>query len=316
MPSGLAISAASERRRARTARQLAIGLAFLSPWLIGFLSLTLYPMLASAYYSLTEFNIVTASRWVGLGNYVSALRDPEVRLAIGNTLYMVVVGIPIQQVSAFLFASLLNIRVRGQNVFRTVYFLPYLMPPVAAGLMWTYMLNPKYGLVNSILRLVGVRGPAWLLNPLWAKPALILIWVWSLGSATLIYLAALQDVPKELYESAQIDGAGRWARMRNITIPMVSAVTLFNVVMAIISAFQIFTTPYILAQTSSGGGAGAAVQGAPQGSLLFYTIYLYANAFTYLRMGYASALAWILFALIFVFTVLVIRWYLPKQTVM
>ncbi len=301
------------RRRGTVARQLTIGLLFLSPWLVGFLALTAYPMLASIWYSFSEFNIVTTPRWVGTANYVQALADPLVKQALGNTLYMVVIGTPIYQVSAFLFASLLNLRVRWQNTFRTIYFLPYLMPPVAAALMWTFILNPRFGLVNSLLSLVGITGPPWLLSPLWSKPALILMGVWSLGSATLIYLAALQDVPRELYESAEIDGAGRLARVWNITIPMITAVTLFNVVMNIIGTFQIFTTPYVLAQTSTGEGAGAAIRGAPQGSMLFYTIYLYANAFTYLRMGYASALAWLLFLIIFVFTVLVIRWSMPRQ---
>lgn len=311
MSSGLAISAASERRRARTALRLAIGLAFMSPWLVNFLGFTVYPMLASIWYSFSEFNIVTAPRWVGTANYAEALADPLVKLALGNTLYMVVIGIPIDQISAFLFASLLNLKVHWRNTFRTMYFLPYLMPPVAAALMWSFILNPRYGLVNSLLSMVGITGPMWLHSPVWSKPALILMNVWSLGSATLIYLAALQDVPRELYESAEIDGAGRFARMRYITIPMISAVTLFNVVMSIIGTFQIFTTPFILAQSQ--GGTGGAIRGAPQGSLLFYNIYLYANAFNYLRMGYASALAWLLFAIIFAFTVLVIRWRMPRQ---
>lgn len=279
---------------------MALGLAFASPWLIGFLAFIAYPAAASFYYSLTEFNLFKAPVWIGLENYRRLLfDDPQFRLALGNTVYLTLVGVPAQLVFAFLTALLLNLPIRGQAIARTVFVLPSVMPAVAAGLLWLWLLNPQIGPVNYVIdEILGLRSPNWFGDPAWAKPSIILMTLWGVGSTTIIYLAGLQNVPRELYEAAAIDGASMASKLWNITVPMLSPVTLFNLITGVIWSLQFFTLPYII----SGGATGE-----PQGSLLFYSTYLYANAFSYLKMGYASALAWILFLITVVVSLALLR---------
>jgi multiple sugar transport system permease protein len=281
-------------------------LAFASPWIIGFLIFTIGPMLASFYYSFTEFNIFQAPKWVALDNYSQLLfRDELFGLSLKNTAYMVFVGIPFIQAFALLTALLLNMKVKGLALYRTVYFLPAVMPAVAVSILWTWIFNPQLGVINLVLRALGLPEPGWVASPVWSKPTLILLAMWQTGTITAIYVAGLQNVPRELYESAQLDGAGRWSQFSYITLPMISSVILFNVIMGVIWAFQYFTNAYIVSRLS--GGAGGPNTGAPLGSLLFYSLYLYSNAFYYFKMGYASALAWILFLVILAVTVLLLR---------
>lgn len=276
-------------------RAQAIGLAFASPWLIGLTVFGLYPILASFYYSLCRYNIVRPPRLVGLQNYELLMQDPLFWKSLWNTFYLVLFGLPLQLGCALLCALLLNARVRGQSVFRTLMYLPAVMPVVATSILWVWVLNPEYGLFNSILGYLGVRGPGWLSDPAWSKPALILVGIWSLGNTMIIFLAGLQQVPTALYEAATVDGAGPWQRFRAVTIPMISPVILFNLIMGIIGSFQYFTQVYVMTATIDGGGRGA---GGPEFSTLVYPLYLYQNAFVYFRMGYASAMAWVLFVLV------------------
>jgi multiple sugar transport system permease protein len=302
----LGIQGLIRRRSKQTLRNLGWGLAFASPWIIGFLIFTIGPMLASLYYSFTEFNIFQAPKWIGLDNYSQLLtRDELFGLSLKNTAYMVFVGVPFIQAFALLTAILLNLKVRGVALYRTIYFLPAVMPAVAVSILWTWIFNPQLGVVNLVLRAFHLPEPGWIASPLWSKPTLILLSVWQTGTITAIYVAGLQNVPRELYESAQLDGAGRWSQFWYITLPMISSVILFNVIMGVIWSFQYFTNAYIVSRL--GGGAGGPNTGAPLGSLLFYSLYLYANAFYYFKMGYASALAWILFLVIMVVTVLLLR---------
>jgi multiple sugar transport system permease protein len=276
-----------------------LGLAFASPWILGFLLFTLYPMVASAYYSFTLFNVVKPPKFIGLENYRYLFtQDKLLHKALLNTLYVTVFINPASLAFGFLCASLLNLKVRGQALYRTLYILPIVMPGVATGVLWRWLMNPNVGLFNTILGYVGIRGPAWWVSPLWSKPSLIIMELWLNGIVTIIYLAGLQGIPQELYEAAEMDGAGRLRKMWHITIPMVSGVTLFNLVTGLIWSFQLFTEPFVI----------SGVLGDPQLSMLFYSVYLYANAFKYLKMGYASAMAWILFFIVLMVTYLTMRW--------
>ncbi len=280
-------------------RKLWWGLVFASPWMLGFLMFTLYPMAASAYYSLTFYNVVKAPRFIGLDNYVYLFtKDKLVLKALTNTLFVSVFVNPASLAFGFLCASLLNMKVRGQALYRTLYVLPIVMPGVATGVLWQWIMNPTIGLINTLLGYIGIRGPAWWGSATWTKPSLIIMELWLNGIVTIIYLAGLQQIPKELYESAEIDGAGKARQMWHITIPMVSGVTLFNLITGLIWSFQLFTEPFII--------AGA--DGGPEMSLLFYAVLLYSNAFQYLKMGYASAMAWVLFFVVLAVTLITLRW--------
>jgi multiple sugar transport system permease protein len=210
------------------------------------------------------------------------------------------VGVPAQLIVAFLTALLLNVKIRGMALYRTAYLLPAFMPIVPIALLWQMMFNSDTGIVNLTLGSLGLPQPGWFTDPAWSKPGLILLTLWTIGTTTIIYLAALQDVPAHLYEAAELDGAGSLGRLWHVTLPMVSPATLFNLITGMIGTFQIFGTAYVI------GGSGNAGVGKPQGSLLFYLLYLWKSAFSYLRFGYASAMAWILFVIIMVCTVILL----------
>jgi multiple sugar transport system permease protein len=270
-------------------RELFAGLAFASPYIIGVVIFLAYPIVASFYYGFTRYDIPLPPVWVGLRNYISIFTsDRRFFRALGNSAYLTFIGIPIQLVFALFCAMLLNMKIRGHAIWRTIYVLPTLMPAVAMAILWNWILNPQLGLVNHLLGLVGIRGPLWFASPAWSKPSVILMQTWSVGFMTVLYLAALQGVPHELYEAAMIDGAGQLRRFFSITVPLISSVTLFQLITGIIWSLQFFAQAYII-------GGGGATPGQPQGSLLFYSLYLYVEAFEYLNMGYASALGWILF---------------------
>lgn len=276
---------ARTRRGGQERRNLRNGLLFASPWIFGFLVFTLYPIAASLYYSFCAYSGLSAPRWIGLENYREMfLADDVFWKALWNTVYMVVIALPLGLASALGLAILLNQKVRGINVYRTIYYLPSLVPTVAASILWLWLFNPEIGLINTLLAHVGVSGPAWLGDPAWSKPALVLMGVWGAGGGVIIYLAGLQDVPASLYEAASLDGAGAWSRFWNVTLPMISPVIFFNLIMGIIGMFQYFTQAYVM----TGGG--------PQDSTMFYALRLFGSAFVDWRMGYASAMAWVLFA--------------------
>jgi multiple sugar transport system permease protein len=279
--------------RIRPWRDLATGLAFLSPWLAGFVGLLLVPIGLSFYYSLCDYSLLQPPLYVGLDNYRDLLADEVFWKSLGNTAYYAAMALPGGLLVSLGLALALNVRTAGQSVYRTIVFLPSLVPVVASAMVWLWLFNAKLGLINSVLAMAGVEGPGWLTDPRWAMPALAIMSLWGVGHTVVIYLAGLQDVPVELYEAAAMDGAGPWRRLWHVTLPLLSPVIFFNLVMAIIQALQVFTIPYIM---TPGGN--------PARATYFYTMYLYDNAFTYPKMGYASAMAWIQLAIILALTAL------------
>jgi multiple sugar transport system permease protein len=278
-------------------RNLMLGLAFISPWIAGFLAFTLYPIAASLCYSFCDYDVLSRPVWTGALNYRDMATDGVFRKSLYNTLYFAALAIPLGLVSSLLLAVLLNQAVRGRSVFRAIFFLPSLIPVVASSMIWLWILNGNFGLLNHALATIGIRHPPqWLADPAWTKPSLILMSVWGVGHAVVIYLAALQDVPRSLYEAADIDGAGPWAKLRHVTLPIISPVIYFNLIMGIIGSLQVFGQAYIMF-----GGGG------PNRSALFYAVYLYQNAFEYRQMGYACAMAWVLFLIILGLTWLATR---------
>jgi ABC-type sugar transport system permease subunit/ABC-type glycerol-3-phosphate transport system substrate-binding protein len=265
------------------------GLVMASPFLLGLLVFSGGPILASAVYSFCHYTILKPASFVGLENYRRLLReDPLFWTSVHNTLYFALVGVPLMVSFALVLALLLNQPVRGRRLFRTIFFLPSIISGVAVSILWLWLLNPETGLINSALGLVGVRGPLWLQSTEWAKPAIILMSLWGVGGSMIIFLAGLQGIPRHLYEVAVLDGAGPWTRFWSVTFPFLTPTIFFNVLVGFIGAFQIFTPAYVM---TSGG---------PADSTLFYALYLFRQGFEYFSMGYASALAWVLFAIVMV----------------
>jgi len=272
---------------------------FLLPWTIGFLAFMLYPMVASFVYSFSIYHARAPLEFVGLKNYIDLFKDDLFWKSLSNTLYMVVLGVPITLLASFACAVLLNLKVRGQSIYRVIYFLPSIVPTVASTILWLWILNPQAGILNTMLGLVGIEGPNWMSNPAWSKPGLILLGLWGMGGTIIIYLSGLQDVPVSLLEAAELDGASWWQRLWHITVPMVSPITLFNLITGVIATFQYFAQAYVF--------RGFQGLGYPLNSTLFYSVNLYQNAFLYLKMGYASAMAWILFLIILGCTLLLLK---------
>ena len=273
------------------ARRQLVGYLFIAPWLIGFLVFTAGPFLASVYLSFTKYDILSPPQWVGIANYQSLLRDdPLFWKSLLVTIRYGVVAVPLGTCGAVMLALLLNLEVKGIAVFRTIFYLPSIVPTVATSMVFIWLLNPQIGLINSLLRNFGIVGPAWLSDARWAPWTLVFMALWGVGGGMVIYLAGLKDIPTYLYEAAIIDGASAFTRMRRITLPMLTPVIFFNVVMGVIGAFQYFTQAYIL------------TQGGPEESTTFYALYLFNRAWRYLDMGYASAMAWVLFLIVVVVT--------------
>jgi multiple sugar transport system permease protein len=264
---------------------------FASPWIVGFLVFYLGPMLASAYLSLTNYSVLMPTTFVGLYNYEQMLVDETLRLAIWNTAYYTLVAVPIGAAVSLAVAVLLNRRdIRGRSFLRAAYYIPSIMPVVALSILWIWLLQPRFGLINSFLGLIGVDGPNWLGDPAWSKLGMVLMSLTGIGFNMVIFLAALQGVPAHLYEAAELDGANGWQRFLNVTVPMISASIFYVMVIGLINSFQIFTQAYVM------------TDGGPADSTLFYVLYLYRYAFDYFKMGYASALAWLLFVVIIALT--------------
>lgn len=285
-----------QRRKAQERRRLLHGLLFVSPWLLGFLLFTAYPVGASLYYSMTDFPVLRPPRWIGGGNYITLLFHDEYfwRFAVTNTAYMFL-ELPASVAMGVGMAMLLNQKLKGMSLYRTCFYLPSVVPTVAISMLWLWMLNPQYGLANVFLQKFHLNPLGWLTDTRWSKPSFILMDLWGVGGGMVIYLAALQNVPEHLYEAALLDGAGAWARFRNVTLPMISPVIFFNVILGIIGTFQYFTQTYIM------------TRGGPELSTLFYALYLFQNAFEFFRLGYACAMAWVLFLITLVATLIVFR---------
>ncbi len=259
---------------------------FAAPWIIGFVLFMAYPLISSFYFSFTNYSVLKPAKWVGISNYQELFTDEIFFTCLANTAFYVVGAVPLGTVMAIALALLLNSKVKGLAVYRTLFFLPSLVPMVALGTLFLWVFNGDYGLMNAGLKTVGITPPNWLGDPAWAKWTLILIAMWGCGNAMIIYLAGLQDVPVSLYEAADLDGAKAWAKTKNVTLPMLSPVILFNVIMGMIGSIQVFAVPYVMFPG-----------GAPARSTYFFAAYLYDNAFQFQRMGYASAMGWVMFVI-------------------
>jgi multiple sugar transport system permease protein len=272
------------------------GWLLIAPWVIGFLAFTAGPMLASIGISLTRWDLLTPPKWIGLENYVRMLTDdPSVGRSLRVTTVYAFVSVPLSVILGLFVALLLNQKIRFQNLVRTIYYLPSVVSGVAVALLWRWVFSGDFGLLNVMLSWIGIRGPAWLSDSRYALPALIIMSLWGVGGGMVIYLAGLQSVPSQLYEAAEIDGANPFQRFWSITLPMISPVIFFQTIMGIIGALQVFTQAFIM------------TDGGPKDATLFFLLYLYRNAFQFFKMGYASALAWVLFIYILVLTLLVLR---------
>ena len=277
--------------RAREARAFYLCIA---PWALGFLVFTAGPILASVYFSFTSYDIVSTPAFVGLQNFRELFSDPLFYKSLGNTFYFVALLVPLTMILSFALALLLNQKVRLLPLYRTVYYLPSIVPFVASAILWMWLLQPQFGLVNGGLKAIGIRPPTWLASEIWSKPALVLMMLWGSGGTMLIYLAGLQGVPQSLLEAAEIDGAGTLSRFLHVTLPMMTPTIFFTLTMGIINTFQVFSTVYVM--TSGMGG--------PLDSTLVYLLYLFRQAFVFFRMGYASAMALILFLIVLVVTII------------
>ena len=277
-------------------RRLVTGLLFVSPWLIGLITWTIYPLISSFYYSFTRYDMLRPAVFLGLGNYIELFTtDPNFKKVLANTLFYVGIGVPLGVAAAFLMSTLLNTRIFGRPFFRAIFFLPAIVPVVVVAMVWGFLLNAQFGIINATLRGLGLPVINFLTNPDLAKPSMILIYIWAQGYAIVIFLATLQDVPRTLYEAATVDGANNWQKFWNITIPLCTPVILFNLVTGFIYAFQEFTLPWLI------------TRGGPNQATEFYALHLYRNAFVFLRMGKAAALAWILFIIILIFTYILFK---------
>lgn len=268
---------------------------FMLPVILGLLLFYLGPMIASLYFSFTNYNMLRAPSWIGLANYRELAQDDLFWKSLRVTVMYSVISVPMVLLLALGLALLLNQKFRGVTFFRTMYYLPTVMSGVAVATLWRWIFNTDYGILNLMLDKIGIRGPAWLTDSRWAIWALILTSLWTVGGSMLIFLAGLQGIPNDLYEAASIDGAGAWSKFRNITAPLISHVTFFNLVLGIIGALQVFTEAFVL----TGGG--------PNNSTMLLSVLLYRNAFEYLKMGYASAIAWIMFLIVLALTLVVFR---------
>jgi multiple sugar transport system permease protein len=285
-------------KRALHGNRWPLGVAFCLPAIVGLLLLTAYPVLASLWFSLCDYPIFDPPRFIGLANYAEMARDPLLWQSLWNTAYFALFAVPLGMVAGLGLALLLNLRVRGQAFYRTMFFLPSIVPLIATCVLWNQVLNPQHGLLNEWLRALGLPEawlPGWLTDERWSKPGLLLMSVWGCGGGMVLYLAALQDVPRELLEAADLDGAGPWHRFRHVTLPMISPVLLFTLVTGLIHAVQYFAQAYVM----TGGG--------PWDSTRFFALHLFDAAFTEYRLGYASAMAWVMFVVVLAVSLVVMK---------
>lgn len=290
-----------QRRAKRFNRREAMaGYLFISPWIVGFLVFTLGAMLYSLVISFTHYNLATnLARPAGLSNYAGLLSDPNVALSLGNTLFYAVLAVPLEIVFALFLAMLLNRVGRGAGVFRTLFYLPKMTPAVATASIFLLLLNGNSGAINTALGFLGIQGPQWLVDPSWVKPSIVLMTLWGVSGTMVIFLAALKNVPRDLYEVAELDGAGPVRRFFSITVPLISPTIFFNVVVLTIAALQVFDQAYLLFWRDQGSSA-------PEASL-FYGVYLFQEAFRTFNFGFAAAMAWLLFVIILLITLVQTR---------
>ena len=290
------IANSAKRRMTRGERADMLGFfAFASPWLLGFLCLTLIPMAASLYISFTSWNLMTSPTWVGIANIKEVFADPLFYQALKVTFTYAFIAVPLNITISLFISLLLNNKLRGMNLFRTIFYMPAVVSGVVVAIVWLWVFQPEFGIINNLLKLIGIQGPKWVYDEHWAMPSMIIMSLWNVGGSIVMYLAALQNVSTELYEASMIDGAGWWRKLFHITLPSISPILLFTVITGFINAMQTFSQAFIM----TGGG--------PNNATLFYAYYVYNNAFRWHKMGIAATLAWIMFILIFVLTMIIIR---------
>lgn len=288
-------TAPAKPRLSFSAKQTIYGYIFIGPFILGFLLWFLAPTAVSAWLSLTEWNLITPPKFIGLKNFLHLFDDKLLLQSIKVTAVYSLISVPVGLALGFLLALLMNTKVRGIRLFRTIYYLPSIVPAVANAVLWAWIFNSEFGLLNVVLGVFGIPKIKWLIDTHYALPAIILMGFWGVGGGMIIYLAGLQGIPEVYYEAAEIDGAGRWLQLWNITIPLMGPVLFFNLIMGIIGSFQVFTVGYLL------------TDGGPQNSTLFYVLYLYRVGFRNLEMGYAAALGWLLFFIILLLTLIVFK---------
>ena len=297
---GRRLAARKTRRGKMERREERAFYLFISPWIIGFILFSAGPVLGSFVISFTQWSMLSAPSWTGPTNYQRLVNDPLFWQALANTLYFAAGSVGLGLILSFLLALLLNQQVKGMAPFRTIFYLPSVCSGVAVAILWTTIFNPDFGLINSALRAVGITGPQWLADPSWAMPAMIVMSLWGVGGSMVIYLAGLQGIPQLLYEAAALDGAGALRKFWHVTVPMMSPIIFFNLIVGVIGSFQAFVQMYVM------------TNGGPANATLVYLLYLYRTAFEDFDMGYASALAWVLFLILLAITlgqlVLAKRW--------
>jgi multiple sugar transport system permease protein len=279
-------------------REAVAGYLFVLPWIVSLLVFTAYPVLASLYFSFTDYTVLEPPRWIGAENYRAlSTTDPSFWTAVYNSAYYALISVPLGLLVSLSLALVLNMRATGIGLYRTLFYLPALAPPVAGTIIFIVMFNSQGGIVNQTLAFFGLPTPGWFSDPAWSKPGLIILSLWGMGASALIFLAGLKDIPQSLLEAAAIDGANAWQRLRHITLPLLTPVTLFNLVMGVIGSFQVFVSAFVIGNTT----------GRPLESTLMYMVLIYRNAFRYFKMGYASALAVLLFVVILIVTLTIFR---------
>ena len=294
-----------DKRKIRWKNELE-GFLFVLPWIIGFFLFSLYPIFMSGYYSFTDFSAIKDPKWVGIDNYKDLFLDPLFYRSMINTLIYVAFSVVLCIFMALIIASMLNGKWRGRTIFRSIFFLPSVVPVVASTMIWVWVFDPINGYLNKILEKFGVPTINWLGDPSWTMTSVIIITLWGMGSSMVIFLAAMQDVPTELYEAAGMDGAGSIAKFINITLPGIAHVILYQIVLVMINGFQYFTQVYIIIRAQS-GNISQGINGGPRDSLMMYPLYLFYNAFTGLKMGKAAAMSWILFLVVCIITFLITK---------
>jgi multiple sugar transport system permease protein len=302
---------ALQRRRAspQSRRNFRVAMVFLSPWLVGMLGLWLIPTVLSLFFAFTDYTgAIWPPHWVGLANFATMVNgtDPDFLASVGVTVWWVCLSVPFGLAVGLGLALVLNWGVRGIGIYRTLFFLPSLVPFVGGTLLFLWIFNPESGLVNQVLQTLHLPQPGWFTDPAWAKPGLLFQSIWGIGATIIIFLAGLQGVPDELYEAAALDGAGMLARFWHVTVPMITPTIFFNLVLGMINAFQYFTQAFVVS-TSPNSFGGAGEVGGPAGSTLFFALHIYDEAFQQGNIGYASALAWVLVAVVVLLTLLLVR---------
>jgi multiple sugar transport system permease protein len=279
-------------------REARAGLLFVLPWILGLLVFSAYPIFYTFYLSFTDYNVLEPPNWVGFDNYERMFNtDPMFWTSVKNSAFYAFFSVPSRLCFALLLAMMLNISARGIGIYRTLFYLPALVPPVVSTIVFIMIFETRNGLVNAGLSAIGLPAPGWLTDPDWSKPTMVIMSMWSIGVETLVFLAALKEVPQDLLDAAEVDGASRWSKFRNITLPLITPAILFNLVIGVINAFQLFTQALVVGGT----------RGEPVDSTLMYIVVVYLNAFRYFSMGYASALAVMLFLAVLVITTVIFR---------